>query len=439
MNNPTDNNPELDFDESHVSNDEIIAMLREINRTTPPGAQPLDSDLPFSLSSGALYGLPGDIVRTLDPYTEASPVAVLLTVLVYFGNVIGRGSYYMIGPAKHHANIFAGIIGLTAKARKGTSRSYPDHMFEQIDRDWLKDRFSNGLASGEALVSEVQDVVVTDKRLVVVEEEFSRVLKTMSRDGNILSELLRCAWDGRPLRNIRAQDRVTATDAHISLLAHTTPGDLKKNLTTNEQANGFGNRFLWAYSERSKMIAHPKPVPEEKLKALIDRLQDAVKFAKEAGEVKFSPEAGVLWGDFYYALGAQSHNQMNIYTNMTAREEAQIIRLSMIYALMDKSALIEQEHLKAARTLWDYCAMSVKQIFGDHTGDYRVDILIDELSVRKELTKTEITKLFKNNLSQKMRDDIIQTVLDMNIAEWRTKKLGGQTIDLLCWKGSVNP
>ena len=44
------------------------------------------------LAPEALYGLPGDVVRTVEPHTEAAPVAVLANMLCAFGNAIGRGA-----------------------------------------------------------------------------------------------------------------------------------------------------------------------------------------------------------------------------------------------------------------------------------------------------------------------------------------------------------
>lgn len=43
------------------------------------------------LAEEALWGLPGDIVATIEPHTEADRVAVLSSLLVAFGNAIGRG------------------------------------------------------------------------------------------------------------------------------------------------------------------------------------------------------------------------------------------------------------------------------------------------------------------------------------------------------------
>ena len=52
------------------------------------------ASLPWpTMASEALYGLPGKIVRSIDPFTEADPAAVLIHVLAAFGNIIGPGSH----------------------------------------------------------------------------------------------------------------------------------------------------------------------------------------------------------------------------------------------------------------------------------------------------------------------------------------------------------
>jgi len=44
---------------------------------------------PAPLNSAAFYGLAGDIVRTIEPHTEADPAALLVQALVTFGNAAG--------------------------------------------------------------------------------------------------------------------------------------------------------------------------------------------------------------------------------------------------------------------------------------------------------------------------------------------------------------
>ncbi|MEW6229964.1 MAG: hypothetical protein AB1700_18055, partial [Bacillota bacterium] len=63
----------------------------------------------------AFYGLAGDIVRTIEPHTEADPVALLVQFLVAFGNAVGRGPHFVAEADRHGLNLFACLVGATAK------------------------------------------------------------------------------------------------------------------------------------------------------------------------------------------------------------------------------------------------------------------------------------------------------------------------------------
>ena len=89
-----------------------------------------------------------------------------------------------------------------------------------------------GLSSGEGLINEVRDAVekwnakerrteevdpgITDKRLMVMEAEFSNALAVMDRPGNTLSPTIRRAWDGGMLSTLTKNSPLKATGAHIS-------------------------------------------------------------------------------------------------------------------------------------------------------------------------------------------------------------------------------
>lgn len=57
------------------------------------------------LDDQALYGLAGEIVRAIDPYTEADPVATLLNILVGVGNLIGDGPHAQVQHDHHPARL----------------------------------------------------------------------------------------------------------------------------------------------------------------------------------------------------------------------------------------------------------------------------------------------------------------------------------------------
>src|SRR4051812_40068972 len=73
------------------------------------------------LHDDALHGLAGEVVRRLDPHTEADQAAVLASYLTGFGTIVGASPFIPVGGTKHGPRLFVVIVGATARARKGTS------------------------------------------------------------------------------------------------------------------------------------------------------------------------------------------------------------------------------------------------------------------------------------------------------------------------------
>jgi hypothetical protein len=114
---------------------------------------------PAPLAQEALYGLAGDVVRTIEPATEADPAALLLQFLTAFGNVIARNAYFRIEADEHFMNLFVVLVGESSKARKGTSWGRVRDLFQPADADWAATRIQSGLSSGEGLIWAVRDPI----------------------------------------------------------------------------------------------------------------------------------------------------------------------------------------------------------------------------------------------------------------------------------------
>src|SRR5262245_18996660 len=77
----------------------------------------------------------------------------------------------------------------------------------------------------------------------------------MKREGNILSRVIRDAWDGRErLQTLTKNSPTKATNACISIVAHITVEELRRMLDETAMANGFANRFLFACVKRSTLL-----------------------------------------------------------------------------------------------------------------------------------------------------------------------------------------
>lgn len=357
------------------------------------------------LSDVALYGLPGDIVRKIVPETESHPAGLLVQTMMFFGNIIGRSAYYQVESTRHYANIFAVKVGVTSKARKGTGSDRIDAVYEYVDQSWFSTRKQGGLSSGEGLIVAVQDQVlgedeegnpvvvepgVSDKRLLAYEGEFAQVLSVMQRQGATISTNIRNAWDGKPLQTMTIKPR-RATNHTISILGDITGFELKSMLTQQDSTNGFANRFLWVHVERCGL----KPFGGEDLDFTpeVERLKTAIEFARRQRRVFMDRNAREMWVRAYERLATDNPG---LFGAVISRGEAHVIRLALIYAMMDRSDHIRSEHLYAALALWQYCEDSARYIFDGITEEQQM--IVDFLQANGTATRTAILKaLFRGN------------------------------------------
>ena len=381
--------------------------------------EPIKEAAPWPvMAPEAFHGLAGEFVRMVEPHTESDPVALLLQFLAGFGNQIGRGAYARVEADTHCCNLFAVAVGESSKARKGTSWGQVKLPLITVEPDW-KSRVKSGLSSGEGLIFQVRDPIMKreakkeksqtvyhdvvvdpgedDKRLLVVESEFANVLKQLAREGNILSVVMRDAWDNGDLATLIKNNPTKATGAHVSIIGHITKDELKRYLTRTEAGNGFGNRILWFCVKRSKVLPEGGRIHEVDFAPFLKRLGAVAAFAAGVGEVTRDPEARVLWAKVYPEL---SEGKPGMVGALTSRAEAQVLRLSMIYALLDGEKLVRVPHLLAALAVWDYCDASVRYIFGQSVGNPAADAILEALKVAPGgLTRTEINNLFGHNLA----------------------------------------
>lgn len=317
----------------------------------------------------------GDVVDAVTQSSEADRIAVLANLLAAFGAAVGSGPHVMVSADRHTARVFHALVGDSAVARKGTSWSPIRTLFEQSDPEL---RVVNGLVSGEGVIYHLRDADgddpgVTDKRLLVSEPEMARVLRATTRQGNTLSSVLREAWDGGKLSTLTKHSPNVATRPHLVVIAHITREELRRELADTEIANGFGNRFLWLAVRRPKLVPEPLPFSGETVDHLSRLLGERLNRARRIGAVHRTAEAASLWREVYGDLTAAKHGLAGA---LTARGDAQVVRLSLIYALLDGSDEITAEHLQAALELWGYAERSALHVFGMTVGDPIADSLL---------------------------------------------------------------
>jgi len=388
---------------------------------------------PDPLAAAAFCGLLGDFVTALDSYTEADPVALLGQGLVALGNAIGRGPYFAVeGSAYHYTNEFVVLVGATGKGRKGTSLQHVKSFLIPADPSWGL-CIKSGLSSGEGLIYHIRDgdgdpegkdLGVLDKRLLVIETEFGSVLRKIAREGNVLSPVMRDAWDGETLQTLTKNNSVCVTRPHVSLIGHITDAELRRHLDRTEIANGFLNRHLLLAVRRSKYLPDGRAVPDELRHEFVTRFREVLEFTSKVERMRRSPEAGDLWRTEYRRL---SDGRPGLLGAATSRAEAHVLRLSMIYALAARSKVIHCEHLEAALAVWAHAEATAGYVFGDAIGDPVADTVLQ--AIRKTpngLNRTEIYGLFNRHESRSAIERALTLLESQGHIDYTQEETGGR-------------
>jgi len=322
------------------------------------------------------YGLAGEVGLISSRGSETNPVSSALAFLSFFSANAGRDSFLKIKNTIHHPRIFTLHIGRSSIGGKGESMELTHIIRSRLEKeneDLVGQTHEGGLSSGEGLISLIHDgfmsePAINDKRLWIVESEFANTVTQGARKGNSLSSTIRNLWDGKSQGGGTKSNKTSTTDPHVSFHGCVTPSELKAMLSNNDILNGFSNRFIMIHAENIAYVPNPKETPEHEVVRLVQRTKEVIQFAlgdypthKNTKQIQESEDALEFFAMRYKAV-TKPFNDI-VLDGILSRRRSHTRRLAMLFALLDKTRVIEVKHYKAAFAWEAYTTESVKYIF----------------------------------------------------------------------------
>jgi hypothetical protein len=321
----------------------------------------------------------GTLATRIEPYTEADPVGVMVSLLGAAGVHVGQGPHLPIGMERHPLMVWPMLIGHTGSGRKGTAWGAAKQLLTTADTEFVAANVHSGLSSGEGLAA----VFATDPnsepvggkgkrprllpdgdcRLLAYEPEWASVMARMKREGNTLSATLRAAWEGGNLSTLNVDARV-ARKGHVGILAHITPGEFKAKVSSSDMSGGTYNRFLPVAVGQSKFLHLPTPPDAELMAQLGASLAERLEQAGGYGALAFSADARDVWAGLYLEFGTlpeDEHGSAQL-AEFTSRAAPHCLRIAALYAALDRTPLIQPEHLASAAALVRYSIASAAAV-----------------------------------------------------------------------------
>ena len=162
----------------------------------------------------------------------------------------------------------------------------------------------------------------------------------------------------------------------------------------------------------------------------IERRLREILAGTPTGEIRRTKAFWELWEAQYPQLSADHPGLLGA---ILGRAEAQVLRLALTYALLDRQpqkrqAFIDECHLRAALACWKYAEASARFIFGDALGDPVADEILRAVRAagKDGMTRTGIRDLFKRNCSAERLGAALDLLASRNLARRRSQETGGR-------------
>jgi hypothetical protein len=329
-----------------------------------------------------LYGLVGDVARIGSEGTETNPLAIALNFIAYLSCALGRGPYIAVGNTRHHARQYCLHIGRSGRGRKGDALSIVlriDQALRDVDASFAPTVHRGGLSTREGLIMLFHDgfnrgklevPAVEDKRLWIVESEFANVLHRSRRDGSTLSTALRDCWDGVGVKPAIKFNRISVTNPHLCLSGAISPTELISMINMREITNGFANRFMMVWAERTGIVPFPKETPQSAVAELAARTYEILQYVqanrnRSGDRLRVEMSSHARWHYAQLYRGELNEDLSSEIVNaLLERRAPMLLRLAMLFALTDQQLRIDCSHLDAALAWLRLGTATVRYIFG---------------------------------------------------------------------------
>ncbi|MEU1826362.1 DUF3987 domain-containing protein [Streptomyces abikoensis] len=307
------------------------------------------------MSTPVLYGPIGRAVRKIAPYLETDALGVYVAALSMWSAAIGGTVKVSSRGSVRPVLVWSALVAGTGRG-KGTALRAALHVLDKPLGRFVATHTTSGITSGASMVHhlwEQQEATAEtehgrDVRTLVVEEEWTEVLKRVKRDPSFTTKL-RAAWDGATLRNTTKEEAQEVRDPAMVLHSHITPSDWAKYVGESEAAGGSYNRIL-------PFLLGSVPMLDDDRMTLptVDgfELSDAYAWATARPRViTLSEDARPLWRivrRYARILGETLPEAQAVFIERTAE---QTLRVAACLAAAECSETITDDMLFAAFTL----------------------------------------------------------------------------------------
>jgi hypothetical protein len=140
--------------------------------------------------------------------------------------------------------------------------------------------------------------------------------------------------------------------------------------------------------------------------------------------MRWMENRSAAWAQWY----KRRENERGIMGALLQRDRTHVLRLAMIYAILDGMVTVNEIHLQAALPVWDYSTQTVRRIFGNMKGSSVAEKIYDFILISGEVSMREIYDHLSRNVSSKEIHIAVLALECQGLVRTFTEKSGSKMI-----------
>ena len=347
-------------------------------------------------NTASIHGPVLQFVDLIRPHTEAGAAALAAEYITGLASIIGNKVYVKQGPQEHPPRINVFIIGESSKGRKGTAHGVVEYFMRQAAPDFFPLHKIETLVSGAAFIKAATNLAHKtaangsdpDMRAWIVEEEAVNLLAS-GHGVNDISSVVRKMFDSGKLSKFHAKGQIVVEGVHFNVTGHITEEEFSERLPRASVFNGFLNRFMLIGTKNGGFKRQRETIiPEQKIDKIVQPLQDIIAWVQARTyntgtfELKWATGVDDEYDDFRLDLEKRMDEATDRrFKAAAARGATHVMRLALMFAIIDREREIKSIHLHSAIGMWQHAEDTLRYLYQEADEHADEKLLLEMLRI----------------------------------------------------------
>jgi len=269
-----------------------------------------------------MSGLAGEFAEKYSSYLEPPKHFFYISLLACIGSFL---PITLASELNTQPRLFIILLGQSADDRKSTAITKTIDFFRGVMTQF---KVCYGVGSAEGL----QKILKESSRLLLCFDELKQLIGKCKIDGSILLPFINTLFESNRYEAQTKTASIYLEDVHLSLLAASTIQTYERTWDTSFTDIGFNNRLFIVPGSGEKKHSFPEKIPELDRVLLQKKLGEILQFVGNGLEVDISPEARILYHNWYMNLDRSIHAK---------RLDTYALRFMMLLAVNEMKSTID--------------------------------------------------------------------------------------------------